>query len=76
MVRKMVKKKIIQKPNNERDERVYLLDAALAFDETCSRILRVLLEDRFRRFSEIKNQITKMYGKELTHRVLSKHLKH
>jgi DNA-binding transcriptional ArsR family regulator len=59
--------------DNEADA---LLDASLSLDEVCSRILRILLEDRTQRFSELQNALTKMYGTEITHKVLSKHLKH
>lgn len=58
------------------DEADALLDAGLSLDNICNRILRVLLEDKNLRFSELQNAITKMYGAEITHKVLSKHLKH
>ena len=57
-------------------ERQALLDAGLALDETCQRVLRILLEDRTLRFSELQNAITKLYDQKLTNKVLSKHLKH
>lgn len=59
--------------DNEADA---LLDASLSLDEVCSRILRILLEDRTQRFSELQNAFTKMFSIEITHKVLSKHLKH
>ena len=59
-----------------KDEAEALLDAGLSLDDICNRILRVLLEDKTLRFSELQNALTKMYGNEITNKVLSKHLKH
>lgn len=57
-------------------EKDALLDAGPAVDSTCQRVLRILLEDRTLRFSELQNAVAKLFGQKLTNKVLSKHLKH
>lgn len=69
----MIKKDTHSKAENETGA---LLDAGLTLDDTCNSILRVLLEDKALRFSELQNAITKLSGLKITNRVLSKHLKH
>ena len=59
-----------------KDKKEDLLDTAEMLDETCNKILRALLEERPLRYSEIPKYIAKMYGINLTNRVLDKHLKH
>ena len=69
----MTDKDIIPETKNEKDD---LLDASLTLDHTCNSILRVLLEDKTLRFSELQNSVNKISGLALTNRVLSKYLKH
>jgi hypothetical protein len=69
----MVKKDVTSKAENEKDA---LLDTALTLDNTCNSILRVLLEDKMLRFSEVQNFVSKISRLTITNRVLSRHLKH
>jgi DNA-binding HxlR family transcriptional regulator len=65
------------KSNIKKDQKRDLLDVAMEeLDQTCFSIFGVIMEDRTIRFSELQTSLIKISGLELTHRVLSKHLKH
>jgi len=53
-----------------------LLDVAIGLDETCSRILRVLLEEKILKFNSVKNAVTKLFDYKITNKELTKHLRH